>query len=96
MSDLVSDTAGTNLSEIIVYSRRGCHLCEDLLEELEPLTRGRATIRVLDVDAKPEWAELYGLLVPVVYYAGSEVCRYHLDRGKVLALLADSESPTQP
>jgi len=78
--------------EITVYSRRGCHLCEDLLEELEPLTRDRAVIRVFDVDTNPEWVELYGELVPVVYYAGSEVCRYHLDRSKVLALLAESEA----
>ena len=74
--------------EIIVYSRQGCHLCEDLLEELEPLVRGRATIRGEDVDTKPEWAELYGLLVPVVYYAGAEVCRFKLDRSAALQLLS--------
>jgi hypothetical protein len=76
---------------ITVYSRRGCHLCEELLEELEPLVRGRAAVRVEDVDTQPEWVELYGLLVPVVYYAGSEVCRYQLDRSAILQLLSESK-----
>ncbi len=73
---------------ITVYSRRGCHLCEELLEELEPLIRGRAAVKVEDVDTNPEWVELYGLLVPVVYYAGSEVCRYQLDRSAILQLFS--------
>jgi hypothetical protein len=75
-------------SLITVYSRRGCHLCEELLEELEPLVRGLAEIRVEDVDMNPEWVELYGLLVPVVYYAGSEVCRYKLDRSAIHQLFS--------
>jgi len=79
----------TALPEITVYSRRGCHLCEDLLEALEPLVRGRAQIRVEDVDTRADWAELYGELVPVVYYAGAEVCRYHLNRDAVLQCLKD-------
>jgi len=76
--------------EFIVYSRRGCHLCDEMLEELEPLLRGRAGLRVEDVDTNPEWVELYGLLVPVLYYAGTEVCRYQLDRSAVLQLLSES------
>ncbi|MBT5891290.1 MAG: glutaredoxin family protein [Chromatiales bacterium] len=76
---------------LIVYSRRGCHLCEEMLEELEPLVRGRAQVRVNDVDTNPEWVELYGLLVPVLYYSGSEVCRYRLDRKALLKLLSDSK-----
>ena len=80
-----------SLPLLIVYSRRGCHLCEEMLEELEPLVRGRARVRVDDVDTDPTWAELYGLLVPVLYYSGSEVCRYRLDRKALLTLLSDSK-----
>jgi len=76
---------------ITVYSRRGCHLCDELLEALEPLVRGQALVRVEDVDTKPEWVELYGLLVPVVYYAGSEICHYQLDRSAILQLLSESK-----
>ena len=47
-------------AEIIVYSRRGCHLCEVLLAELEPMVRDRAQISVRDVDHDPAWRSTYG------------------------------------
>ena len=78
--------------EFIVYSRRGCHLCEEMLEQLEPLCRGRAAISVRDVDTNPEWLEAYGLLVPVLCLDGKELCRYQLDRQQVVDLLAAEKS----
>lgn len=74
--------------ELIVYSRRGCHLCEDLLLDLEPLCQGRAVIAVRDIDTNDEWLSEYDTAVPVLCYKGREICRYHLDRGAVNALLA--------
>jgi len=72
----------------VVYSRRGCHLCEEMLEQLEPLCRGRAALIVEDVDTKPEWVDAYGLCVPVLVADGEEVCRYQLDKAAVAELLA--------
>jgi len=74
--------------ELVVYSRRGCHLCEEMLEELEPLCRGRASLSVCDVDSRQEWADAYGLHVPVLFVDGIEVSRYQLDRKTVVSLLA--------
>ncbi|MGI9331238.1 MAG: glutaredoxin family protein [Gammaproteobacteria bacterium] len=72
---------------LTVYSRRGCHLCEDLLGELEPLLRQRAHLAVVDVDTDESLRERYGVLVPVVCADEQELCRYHLDRPAVLAWL---------
>lgn len=72
--------------ELVVYSRRGCHLCELMLEELVPLCQGRATIRVLDVDSREDWREAYGNRVPVLCSADREVSVAHLDRDALLAL----------
>ena len=76
--------------EFVVYSRQGCHLCEQLLEELEPLCRGRATILVQDIDSRAEWAEAYGTLVPVLSYDGEEICHHFLDRKRVLDTLNEA------
>jgi hypothetical protein len=76
-----------NTLEIQVYSRRGCHLCELLLGELEPLVRGRASVSVHDVDDRPEWQATYGERVPVVCCDGDEICQYQLDRAAVLRKL---------
>lgn len=74
----------TTKLEVIVYSRRGCHLCELLLGELEALVRGRASVSVRDVDDRPEWRATYGERVPVVCCGGDEICQYKLDRVAVL------------
>lgn len=72
---------------LTVYSRRGCHLCEDLLAELEPLLRGRADINIRDIDLDESLRERYNTRVPVVATAEEELCQYHLDRQVVLAWL---------
>jgi hypothetical protein len=77
----------TSKLEFIVYSRRGCHLCELLLGELEPLVRGRANISVRDVDDSPDWQAMYGERVPVVCCDRNEICHYHLDRVAVLEII---------
>lgn len=75
-------------AEIIVYSRRGCHLCEVLLAELEPMVRDRAQISVRDVDHDPAWRSTYGDRVPVVCVDGQEICQYQLDRRALWSKIA--------
>ena len=41
------------------YSRKGCHLCEIMLEELLPLIRGRLEIEYRDIDSDPDWRMKY-------------------------------------
>lgn len=72
-----------------VYSRRGCHLCEVLIEQLADTVSGRAEIRVHDVDTRDDWRLAFGLRVPVVSVDGREICEYTLDHAAVSALLAD-------
>jgi len=73
---------------IRVYSRTGCHLCEVLIEELLPLIRGRLELEVLDIDTRPEWAEVFGTRIPVVEYESRTICQYTLDRDAIAAILA--------
>ena len=72
---------------LTVYSRRGCHLCELLLEELEPLIRDQAQLVVEDIDSDPALRARYDTAVPVVAHEGREICRYHLDRVAVLGAI---------
>ena len=77
--------------EIDVFSRRGCHLCEVLIEELLPLVKGRAAVSVHDVDTRSEWAAEYGDRVPVVELGGRMLCQYRLDAEAVQQALAAAE-----
>ncbi len=78
----------TDSSRIRVYSRPGCHLCELLIEELMPLIRGRLELEVIDIDGHPELTDDYGTRIPVVEFAGRDVCQYHLDAAAIRAILS--------
>lgn len=75
-------------SRIRVFSRPGCHLCELLIEDLLPLIRGRLELEVIDIDAHPELIDEYGTRIPVVEFAGRDVCQYHLDTAAIRAILS--------
>ena len=75
-----------------VFSRRGCHLCEQLIEELLPLARGRCKVVVHDIDTREDWRKEYDKAVPVVEYDGERVCQYHLDRHALTRILSPDEA----
>lgn len=80
--------------DIRVYSRPGCHLCEQLIEELLPILRQRIRVDVVDIDTSASWLAKYGSRIPVVEYAGREICQYTLDAAAIHAILADSDDQT--
>ena len=79
-------------SPLVVYSRQGCHLCEELIEELLPLIRGRVRLEVRDIDTREDWRGRYGLEIPVVELDGRRLCHFRLDRDAVSAALNDREA----
>lgn len=70
--------------EVVMYTRQGCHLCDDAWAALQAAARRhRLTLTAADVDADAELAAAYGDWVPVVSIDG--VVRF---RGRVdVALL---------
>ena len=81
-----------NTPEIHVYSRPGCHLCEELLEALVVVTRDRASIGVRNVDDQEGWRNEFGDRIPVVVIHGQVVCQHRLDAAAVLRALAGPAS----
>lgn len=81
-----TDAAGLRLT---LYGRSDCHLCDEMLAALTAL-RGEFAfaVDVVDVDGDAALAQRFDTLVPVLMHAGTELCHYHLDAGKVRAYLA--------
>jgi hypothetical protein len=73
---------------LYVYSRRGCHLCDVLVEELLSLLRGRLNLEVRDIDSRDDWKQRFDVRIPVVEFGGEVVCQYRLDRPAIEAILA--------
>jgi len=75
--------------EVIVYSRKGCHLCEIVKESLVKLQkRGGFTWREVDVDSNAETRRLYNDEVPVVFINGRKAFKYRMDEQEFLRKLS--------
>jgi len=71
-----------------LYTRAGCHLCEQLLAEAAPILRRHgARVERVDIDADPALRRRYDLSIPVLVLDGREVCRHRLDSGALEAAL---------
>jgi hypothetical protein len=56
---------------VLMYTRQGCHLCEEAWGELErQQARYRYTLEMQDVDTDPALAAAHGEWVPVVLVNG--------------------------
>jgi hypothetical protein len=75
---------------LVVVSRDGCHLCDDMMGELAVLeSAGKIpVVSIVDVDSDPALERQYGLKVPVLLLDGSVVCHYTLNSNELLRLLA--------
>ncbi len=77
------------MARIQFYTRRGCHLCEIMLEQLLPLLQGRAEIDIRDIDSNASWLEKFDIRVPVIELDGRTISGYPLDRDAVRRCLAE-------
>ena len=75
--------------EVIVYSRKGCHLCEIVKESLVKLhKRGGFQWRDVDVDSDPALRRQYNDQVPVVFINGRKAFKYRMDEQEFLRKLS--------
>jgi len=70
-------------SVFYVYSKEGCHLCEELIEELIELVRGQASIDVIDINESIELFEKYREEIPVVEFQGRILFKHYLNKSLV-------------
>jgi glutaredoxin len=74
---------------VVLYSRPGCHLCDEAREALEAM-RGdgwRFELRELDIEMDPRLHSAYLERIPVVEVDGEVVSELWLDRGALEARL---------
>lgn len=73
---------------VTVYTRQGCHLCDDAIAVVREVATGRARIEVIDIDADPDLVERYTIRVPVVAVDGVEIAEYQIAAEQLEAALA--------
>ena len=66
--------------QVVVYSRKGCHLCEIVKETLAKLQRrGGFTWREVDVDTDDALRRQFSDEVPVIFIDGKKAFKYHMN-----------------
>ena len=66
-------------AQVILYTRPGCHLCEEAREAM--LAAGCAdayTLEEINIETDPALKERYGWEIPVVFINGHKAFKYRL------------------
>lgn len=75
------------MHDVVVYSRKGCHLC-DVVKDTLAQVQGDFQWREVDIDADPELRERFNDEVPVVFIDGRKAFKYRMDPRQFLRALA--------
>jgi glutaredoxin len=76
------------MREVVVYSRSGCHLCEEVKQTLRSLEHhGSFRWREVDIDGDPELKRLYWDQIPVVFVDGRKSFKYRMSERDFLRRL---------
>ena len=68
------------MTEVILYGKAGCHLCEEARAEIESVRARRPfSLTEVDVSLDPVLHARYGERIPVVVVGGEEAFEFHLD-----------------
>ena len=67
------------IPRVTLYTRVGCHLCDDVKQVLTAARRRAAfELEEVDIDADPDLRALYNEEVPVVTINGRKAFKYHV------------------
>jgi glutaredoxin len=75
--------------EVILYSRKGCHLCQVVKESLTKLSRETTfTWQEIDVDSNEDLRRRFTDEVPVIFIDGRKAFKYRMSEGDFLRRIA--------
>jgi glutaredoxin len=89
MPDLTSRDGGQAQPEVILYTRRGCHLCDEAKEVIERLRKEAAfRFEQIDIDTDPALKDRYNDEVPVIFINGKKAFKYQVEPRQFLKRLS--------
>jgi hypothetical protein len=76
---------------LTVYSRPGCHLCDEMMAVIEHVVHGTAwTVETIDISTDVELEARYGLEIPVLLVNGQKAAKYRVSEPELRRLLGAS------
>ncbi len=75
-----AELAGVGPRDVTVYSRPGCHLCEEAKAAIAPLLREfGAVLREVNIDEDAGLKERYGFDIPVIFIGKRKAAKHRVD-----------------
>ena len=72
--------AGCGPRDVTLYSRPGCHLCEEAKTAIAPLLREfGAVLREINIDEDPVLKERYGWDIPVIFIGARKAAKHRVN-----------------
>ena len=93
MSDHPEDArvAAAGPREVTLYTRLGCHLCEEAKAAMIPLLKEfAASLREVNIDEDAVLRERYGSDVPVIFLGARKVAKHRVDLEQFRRQLRDA------
>ena len=81
---------GPRFDSLLIYTREGCHLCDDALELLAEYSAWLPTPEEIDIDPHPALKARHGEWIPVIEIDGRERFRGRIDEPLLLTAPAQS------
>jgi glutaredoxin len=81
---------------VTIYSRPGCHLCDEMTAAVERVGRSFSLqVAHVDVSTDPDLEARYGLEVPVLLVNGRKAAKYRVTDEKLDRILAAAATTEQ-
>ena len=74
---------------LTIYSRPGCHLCEEMKAVVETVARSiPLSLEEVDISTDPALEASYGLEIPVLVVDGKKAAKYRIGERELRNILA--------
>jgi glutaredoxin len=72
--------ASAGLRDVTLYTRPGCHLCDEAKSAIAPLLREfGVALREVNIDRDPDLKERYGSDIPVIFIGKRKAAKHRVD-----------------
>ena len=76
------------MTRLIIYSRPGCHLCDEMKEVVHRVSASLPlALDEIDISGNAELERLYGMEIPVLMIDGKKVAKYRIGESELLRAL---------
>jgi glutaredoxin len=79
--------------DVTIYSRPGCHLCEDAKAQIAPLLKEfSARLTEINIDEDPELLARYNYDVPVIFLGARKTAKHRVDLAQFRRQFRDADA----